>query len=141
MAGYMRKLQGHVYDGSNLAAEDLENGVFAEITTDGVKKTTAAKDTKLRVVEKTTLWGMNAIVADVVSVGEDEVFFVENEWDLSELCEYDTAKYTLKTGRFVKMHRPLPGEQMIFTVADDLHNTLNVGDTVQPAADGTVAKA
>ena len=60
MAGYMRKLNGHVYDGANVAAEALENGVFAEITADGVKKVTAAKDTVLRVAEKTLLWGVDA---------------------------------------------------------------------------------
>lgn len=60
MAGYMKKLNGHVYDGANIAAEALENGVFTEITADGVKKITATKDTVLRVVEKTTLWGMEA---------------------------------------------------------------------------------
>ena len=49
MAGYVTKLMGHVYDGTNTAAEPLINGVFAEITPDGVKKTAAAKDTVLRV--------------------------------------------------------------------------------------------
>lgn len=62
MAGYFRKLNGHVYNGEFTAAEAMENGVFAEITNDGVKMTTAAKDTVFRVAEKTTLWGMNAIV-------------------------------------------------------------------------------
>lgn len=62
MAGYVTKLMGHVYDGENLSAETLTNGVFAEITTDGVKKVTAAKDTKLRVDEKTELWGQPAVV-------------------------------------------------------------------------------
>lgn len=38
MAGYVTKLMGHVYDGENLSAEALTNGVFAEITTDGVKR-------------------------------------------------------------------------------------------------------
>lgn len=37
MAGYMTKLQGYVYDGAHVAAEKLQNGVFAEITADGVK--------------------------------------------------------------------------------------------------------
>ena len=45
MAGYVTKLVGHVYDGANLSAEALINGVFAEITAAGVKKITAAKDT------------------------------------------------------------------------------------------------
>ena len=36
MAGYVTKLVGHVYDGANLSAEALINGVFAEITAAGV---------------------------------------------------------------------------------------------------------
>ena len=62
MAGYVTKLMGHVYDGAYTAAEPLINGVFAEITADGVKKTAAAKDTILRVEETTELWGNPAVV-------------------------------------------------------------------------------
>lgn len=141
MAGYMTKLQGRVYDGSNLSAEKLQNGVFAEITADGVKAITAAKDTVLRVAEKTTLWGMPAVVLDVVSVGADEVFFVENEWDVALDAEYDTAAYELPVGKFVRMHRPLPGDQLIMTVEEALYGTLNVADKVKPAAEGTIAAA
>lgn len=61
MAGYVTKLMGHVYDGANLSAEPLISGVFAEITADGVKMTTAAKDTILRVEEKSELWGNPAV--------------------------------------------------------------------------------
>lgn len=61
MAGYVTKLMGHVYDGANLSGEKLTNGVFAEITADGVKKVTAAKDTLMRVEEKTELWGNPAV--------------------------------------------------------------------------------
>lgn len=140
MAGYMKKLQGYVYDGAHTAGEVLENGVFVEITADGVKKVTAAKDTILRVAEVTELWGMSAVIADVVSVGTDEVFFVENEWEVYGDKDYDTAKYSVPVGHYVKMHRALPGEQQILTVADDLVATLSVGDKVQPAAGGTIAK-
>lgn len=62
MAGYVTKLMGHVYDGANIAGEPLINGIFAEIGADGVVKTTAAKDTILRVEEKTELWGNPAVV-------------------------------------------------------------------------------
>ena len=140
MAGYFRKLNGHVYNGEFTAAEAMENGVYAEITTDGVKKITAAKDTVLRVAEKTTLWGMDAVVLDVVSTGADEVFFVENEWDINDNEDYDTAKYSCKVGSFVKMRRPTVGDQVIMTVASELYAALAVGDQVQPAADGTIAK-
>ena len=141
MAGYMRKLQGHVYDGAHVAAEELTNGLFVEITEAGVAKTTAAKDTVLRVAEQTELWGMPAIVAEVVSVGADEVFFVENEWEIYRDKDYDTANYAVPAGHYVKMHRPLPGEQLIFTVSEDLYATLTEGTKIKPAANGTVATA
>lgn len=70
---------GHVYDGANKAGEPLTNGVFAEITADGVKLITTAKDTVLRVEEKTDLWGLEALRLNVTAVGSDEVYFVENE--------------------------------------------------------------
>ena len=31
MAGYVTKLMGHVYDGENLSAEALTNGVFGRL--------------------------------------------------------------------------------------------------------------
>lgn len=139
MAGYFRKLQGYVYDGSHLSAEPLTNGTFVEITPVGVAVVTGAKDMKLRVSEKATLFGMPALVLDVVSVGNDPVYFVENEWDVSNAEEWDDAKYTLETGKQVRMKRALPGEQMIMTVSDTLYNALSVGDVVTPAAGGTVA--
>ena len=142
MAGYMRKLQGHVYDGAHIAAEELTNGLFVEINAEGkVAKTAAAKDTVLRVAEQTELWGMPAIVADVVSVGADEVFFVENEWEIYRDKDYNTAEYAVPAGHYVKMHRPLPGEQLIFTVTEELYATLTEGKKIKPAADGTVVAA
>ena len=140
MAGYVTKLMGHVYDGENLSAEALTNGVFAEITTDGVKKVTAAKDTKLRVDEKTELWGQPAVVLNVTSVGSDDIYFVENEWEIDENAEWNEANYTLPTGKYVRMKRLLPGEQVIMTVDSTLYAALAVGDAVQPAAGGTIAK-
>lgn len=141
MAGYFRKLNGHVYNGEFEAGEKLENGVFVEIVSGVVKKTSGVKDTILRIADKTTLWGMDAIVLDVVSVGADEVFFTENEWDINDNEDYDTAKYSVKVGTLVKMRRPTVGEQVIMTVDGTLFGTLAVGDSVKPAADGTVAKA
>lgn len=141
MAGYMTKLQGRVYDGSHLAAEELQNGMFAEITANGVKATAAAKDTVLRVAEKTSLWGLNAVVLDVASTGADEVFLVENEFDNAADDNYNQAEYTVAVGEFVRMHRLLPGDQLIVAVDDTLYGTLEVGATVTPAAKGTVAAA
>ena len=140
MAGYVTKLVGHVYDGANLSGETLVNGVFAEITANGVKKVTAAKDTLMRVEEKTELWGLPALVLNVTGVGTDEVYFVENEWDINDSEEYDETAYTLPSGKYVRMKRLVPGEQVIMSVDGTLCAALSVGDTVKPASGGTVAK-
>lgn len=140
MAGYVTKLMGHVYDGANVSAEALTNGVFVEITNDGVKRTSAAKDTVLRIEEKTELWGNPALRLNVVSASVNEVYFVENEWEVDENAEWNEADYTLPTGKYVRMKRLLPGEQVLMTVDSTLHGALSVGDLVQPVADGTVAK-
>ena len=121
--------------------EVMENGVFAEITADGVRKLTAAADAKFRVQEKTSLWGMDALILDVVNCGADEYYFVENEWDINDSENYDTAKYSCKVGDYVKMHAPLKGEQLIMTVDADVFAAVAEGDMVTPAAGGTVAKA
>lgn len=139
MAGYFTKLQGYVYDGSQVAAEALPNGVFAEITAGGVARVTGAKDTKLRVAEKTTMYGLPALMLDVVSVGTDEVFFVENELPTLNGEEWDEATYELPAGDQVRMKRPLPGEQLTMTVDETLFATLTAGSIVAPAAGGTVA--
>lgn len=140
MAGYMTKLNGYVYNGAFVAGEKLQNGQFAEIADGAVVACKGTKDTVLRVAEKTSLWGMDALVLDVVSCGEDEVFFVENEWDINEAEAYDTAKYETKVGAYVKMHRPVANDQLIMTVEDGVYAGVNVGDLVTPAAAGTVAK-
>jgi hypothetical protein len=119
MAGYMTRFNGRVYDFEHVSKEEtLPNGVFVEIDTDGgVKLTAAAKDTKMKVVEKTTLWGTPAVILDVDSVGEDAVYFVENEWEVYEDAgEYNTAEYAVKKGHYVRMKRPLVGERLIMTV-------------------------
>lgn len=141
MAGYMTKLMGHVYDGAHIAAENLQNGVLAVIAAEGVKAAATA-DAAFRVAPdgKATLWGMPALTLDVVKAC-DELFLVENEWDINDNEEYDTSKYELKAGKLVRMHRLVAGEQFIATVAEDVYNAVNEGDAMALAAGGTVAKA
>lgn len=76
----------------------------------------------------------------MTGVGSDEVYFVENEWEVDENAEWNEADYTLPTGKYVRMKRLLPGEQVIMTVDSTLLSGLAEGDTVQPASGGTVAK-
>lgn len=115
--------------------------MFVDIDSNNkVAKTTAAKDIEFRVVEKTTLWTMPAVVLDVIKEGTDEVYFVENEWENYETAEdYNTAEYTVPADHLVKMHRPLVGEQLIMTVDESLYATLTEGAKVKPAAGGTIA--
>lgn len=145
MAGYMKKLQGHVYDGSHVAAAEMANGIFATINSSNKAAAVSAKVTgvTLRVDEKTTLWGMPAVVLTVVAAGaSDEVYFVENEFEIYEgFGDYNKAEYTVPAGHFVKMHRILAGEQMIVTVDSSLYASLNEGDKVCPTANGTVVAA
>lgn len=144
MAGYMNRLNGHIYDFQHKSGVDgLANGMFVKIDTNGDVILTAADcDTKLKVVEKTTLWRKDALVLDVIAVGADEIFLVENEWEVYEDAgEYNTAEYTVGKGHYVRMHRPLIGERMIITVEHSLAETLAVGDTLKVTADGLVAKA
>lgn len=86
------------------------------------------------------LWGMPALTLDVVEACK-EIFLVENEWDINDNEEYDTSKYELAEGKLVRMHRLLPGEQFIMSVAEDVYNAVEIGDAMAPAAGGTVAKA
>ena len=59
---------------------------------------------------------------------------------MDENAEWNDADYTLPTGKYVRMKRLLPGEQVIMSVATELYSALTVGDYVQPAADGVIAK-
>ena len=139
MAGYFQKLDGHVYEGGYTAGEELANGVFAEITANGVKMITAAGDAKFRVEEKTTLWGLPAVRLTCTFAGEDEIYFVENEWEIYQDKDYDESDYTVEVGHFVKMRRPVINDQVIMSVDDATYAAVSVGDTVSPAAGGGIA--
>jgi len=145
MAGYMKKLQGYVYNGEFLSGEALANGIMAGLVTANgkttVKKITADDTGLYRVVEKTTLFGKNAVILEMIKIGDAENFFVENEWDINDACDYNTAEYTLPVGKYVRMHRVLPGEQLITTdVADAAFTALAVGDNAVFGATGVKKK-
>ena len=142
MAGYMKKLNGYVYDGEHVANEAMTNGIFVEIdaSTGKVKPITAAGDTEFRVDEKTTLWGLYALVLNVILEGDKEQYFLENDLDTKGLVDYDTRELTCKAGEYCRMHRPVINDQLIMSVDKTLYDTLSVGDTVLPAIGGSVAK-
>lgn len=142
MAGYMTKVVGSdgIYDGSYKAGEVLTNGIFVNIAADGtVKKLTAAGDIEMKVREKTTLWGLPAVVLDVVVEGSGLTYFVE-QVNPGTREEYNDVEPEIKIGEFVRMHKPLLGEQLIMSVTTTVLGTLTEGDTAKPAAGGTIAK-
>ena len=142
MAGYMTKVVGAdaIYEGGVRAGENLYNGEFVEIAADfTMKKVTEAKDLILRIKEKDTLWGKSALRCDVIAQGAGGVYFVEKLFD-DNGEEFDDTMTVTKKGKYARAHMPLTGEELLFTVADELYASLNVGDKVAPAAGGTVAK-
>ena len=141
MAGYMTKVVGAdaIYEGSYLAAEDLLNGEFVELKEGKMAKTAAAKDLLLRVKEKDTLWGKPALRCDVIDEGSADVYFVEKLFtDYGD--EFNDAETKTKKDKHVRAHMPLKGEELLFTVSDELYAALKANDMVTPAAGGAVAK-
>lgn len=104
-------------------------------------KTTAKKDTVMRIAAKTAKWGMPAVELTVTAVGKDECWFVESEWDINDNAPYDETKYLTEPGTLVRMHRPLIGESLVMTVEKSLYDALSEGDRVSPAAGGVIAMA
>lgn len=94
----------------------------------------------MRVEEKTDLFGMPALVLNVVSVGADEVYFVENEWDYNDSEPFDEALYTQAVGKYVRMKRLLPGEQVIMTLPQAQFAAFALGDKAKPTTGGLVVK-
>ena len=141
MAGYFRRAEAWNYDGVNLAGEELPNGVFVSITANGVKKLTAAGSAEFRVKEKTSLWGLPAIVMVCTDVGSAEHYFVENEFEnYGDKGDYNDAEYSVPTGHYVKMRRPNINDELIMSVDSTTYAALAIGDTVKPASGGGVAK-
>ena len=141
MAGYFRRAEAWNYDGVNKAGEELANGLFVSITGTGVKKLTSAGDAEFRVKEKTTLWGLPAIVLVCVKPGTGEVYFTENEIEnYGDSGDFNEAAYSVPTGHYVKMRRPNINDELIMSIGDSLYATLAAGDTVKPASGGLVSK-
>ena len=142
MAGYFRRAEAWNYDGVNKAGEELANGLFVSITANGVKKLTAAGDAKFRVKEKTSLWGLPAVVLVCTDVGSGEVYFTENEIEnYGDKGDFNDAEYSVPTGHYVKMRRPNINDELIMSVGNSLYSSLSVGDIVKPASGGLVVSA
>lgn len=140
MAGYFRRAEAWNYDGANKAGEKLENGLFVEITANGVKKIAAAGDAEFRVKEKTSLWGLPALVLVCTDAGSDEIYFVENEIEnYGDKGDFNDAEYAVEKDHYVKMRRPNVNDELIMSVDDTTFAAITVGAMVKPAAGGSVA--
>ena len=141
MAGYFRKLDGHVYNGAEKAYEELTNGPFVYIDgSNGVKKLGSAGSAEFRVLEKTTLWGLPAVVLVCTNPGTAEIYFTENEFEIYGDKDFDQTTYSIPAGHYVKMRRPVINDEIVMSVTSEVLATLAVGDTVKPTTGGTIVK-
>lgn len=144
MAGYMRRLNGYVYDGSHVAAQNLTNGMFVMLNTDGKVVPLPAPggnatyySVMMRVVEKTTLFGKPAVVCEVIMGEMGGLYFVENVFDNSADANYDESEYVIPAGAYVRMHQPVINDQLILTTNIEV----DVGDIVAPTTGGAIVVA
>lgn len=130
MAGFMTKLQGHVYDGEHVAAVNLTNGQFVYI--DSANKAaplTQAVDMTVRVKELEGPFGMPGLRLTVVKQGVNEVFLVENVIPGDFIGIYNETTFGPLAGEYARLHRPLAGEEMLVSVAVSLAGVA-VGDVI-----------
>ena len=141
MAGYFRRAEAWNYDGSNKAYQELTNGLFVYIDgSNGVKPVASAGSARFRVLEKTTLWGLPAVVLVCTDPGSAEIYFTENEFEDYGDKDIDLSAYSIPAGHYVKMRRPNINDELIMSVTSEVLATLAVGDTVKPTTNGTIVK-
>lgn len=141
MAGYFRKAEEWNYEGAFKAGAVLTNGLFVYVDgANGVKPIAAAGDAEFRVDEKTTLYGLPAVVLTCTNVGTKVHYITENEVEDYGDKEMDTSAYTIPVGHYVKMRRPNINDQVVISVTAAVLATLAVGDIATPASGGSIAK-
>ena len=141
MAGYFRKAEEWNYEGAFKAGAVLTNGLFVYVDgANGVKPIAAAGDAEFRVDEKTTLYGLPAVVLTCINVGTKAHYITENEVEDYGDKEMDTSAYTIPVGHYVKMRRPNINDQVVISVTAAVLATLAVGDIATPASGGSIAK-
>ena len=139
MAGYFSKLNGSVYEGEYIAATDLENGTFVELNAEGkVAALASANDNVvLRCVEKTDLWGLNALRLRVVAE-DGAVFMVEQDFDVTENTAYNEKEHKVLAGKLVKMRSPHISDEITLAVEEDLYSAATVGAEFALAVGGEI---
>ena len=140
MAGFYRRAEAWNYDGANKAGEELTSGLFVEITANGVKKLAAAGDAEFRVKEKTSLWGLPAVVLICTNVGTKEIYVTELEIEnYGDKGDFNDAEFSIPAGHYVKMRRPNINDEIVVSVDETTFAALTEGATVSPAAGGSIA--
>ena len=141
MAGYMKKLQGYVYDGEvvNGAAAAVKNGtlMIRGTSTDAGKLVlpgSADTTTKLECVGAEDVFG-NTGYRFVVKVLNAPYYFVENGPEYNDSEVYDGANLTTAVGKKLRAHPLLVGEEF---VTDQVTGTITAGALYGVKADGTV---
>lgn len=140
MAAYFSKLNGSVYEGEYAAATDLENGTFVELNSEGKVAALSAANSNvvLRCVEKTDLWGLNALRLRVVAE-DGAVFMVEQDFDVIENTAYDEKEHKVLAGKLVKMRSPHISDEITLAVADEIYSAAQVGSEFTLASGGKIA--
>lgn len=136
MAGFFTKNNGYVFNGEDMAvaAQDLKSGLFVEIDAGKVKPAgaTALAGYTFKVVEVTEYNGAPAVRADVLTVGDEEVFMTEVvDTNIGGVDMY--GEYVAKEGAYVRKRRPQIGDQICVNV--DASVTVNIGDKLVIEAD------
>jgi hypothetical protein len=141
MAGFAVALNGHVYEGEYQASEALTNGMFAYITGGKVAKLAGTKDTYLRIVRKFQQWGLYWLEAIVTDSQDDEIYFVENEWDITDTAAFNEETFACAANDYVRMRRLAVGDHVAFSVTAAQYARQKVGNVTQPGANGLVLPA
>lgn len=141
MAGFAIALNGHVYEGEYQAGEELANGLFAYINAGKVYKLAATKDTYLRITKKYRRFGLYWLEAVVTDAQDDEVYFVENEWDINDTAAFNETTFACAADDYVRMRRLGIGDRIAFSVTADQYAAQKIGNVTQAAAGGLVLPA
>lgn len=131
MAGYFTKNNGYVYNGEDdavSAVDVLKSGQFVEVNGADIVLASAAKAAgySFNVVEVTEYDGKPAVRADVLTVGDAEIFMVEHVSPSGEPRDEADNELIIKKGNLVRKRRPGLGDQILVTVSEDL--SVTVGD-------------
>lgn len=141
MAGFFNRLHTYDYEGLWTAAEELENGIFVKRTADKLNKLTETNTSlKMEVIEKREFWGLPAVEVMVIDEGSEEIYMCSNFVEHHDQWIYNDAEYKIPMGAHVRCRRPEKNDHMVITVAQDLFDSLNVGDAVSAGAQGLLIK-